>query len=136
MQCWDNISILRYIANLPTQYPYRYVYVLLKCRYIVSTNYRMYIAIIECISCMCSSSFTYQWSVVWSENIQLCEPAVHILLHKFDTNPTHYPIYQYIGSMEFAVYAGKMFYLKEALKLNPVYYVLTKILGLRNLPRS
>jgi len=30
---------------------------------------------------ICSSSFTHLWSVVWSENVQLCEPVLCILLH-------------------------------------------------------
>lgn len=36
--CWDNMSIFRYIVNVPTQYPCRYVSI--KYLYIVFTQYR------------------------------------------------------------------------------------------------
>jgi len=32
-----------------------------------------------------------------------CEPVLCMLLHQFDSNPTHYTIYRYICNMKFKI---------------------------------
>jgi len=60
---------------------------------IISTNYRMHIAIIECISCTCTVPVSLTCGQVFGVSVQFCEPVLYILLHWFDIHPTHYPIY-------------------------------------------
>jgi len=83
--CCDN----KYI-NIPiycqSNYSISMTIFLIKYGYIVFAqyhNYRMHIVTNECISYiyMCSSSFTHLWLIVWSKNIQLCEPVLCMLLY-------------------------------------------------------
>ena len=71
-----------------------YLNILLKYRYIVSINYRMHIAIIECIFCTCISSIRGQ---VFGVKTYSCVSLFYVC---HCTNPTHY---RYIGNMEFTM---------------------------------
>jgi len=57
----------------------------------------MHIAIIECISCACISSICGQ---VFGVKAYSCVSLFYVC---YCTNPTHYPIYRYIGNMEFTI---------------------------------
>jgi len=50
---------------------------MLRGLHITLTQHQTHIVIIECTTCtLCSSGFTYLWSIVSSENVQLCEPVL------------------------------------------------------------
>ena len=75
-----------------TQYPYQFVLINIDILfYPISNAYCNYwVHILH----MCSSSFTYLWSVVWSESVRLCEPVLCVLLTSLIPIP---PTTQYIN---------------------------------------